>query len=217
MSQAPFHKLSPEKALIFRVTHIRNIPWALRHGLCASLHDEQDPDFVSIGLGELIQARRRRKIPIDPGGSLADYVPFYFTPYSPMLYNIVTGRNVERRPRRELAVLVSSLRRAVELERPFVVSDRHAYLSNARFTNEISRLSEWVPWSLLRGRDFKREPENPEKTERYQAEALIYRHLPAHALDGVVVYNEEAEEWVARYADEAEVSPRIVVRPGWFF
>ncbi len=217
MSQAPVEKLSPEKALIFRVTRIDNVPWALAHGLCASQHPKQDPGFVSIGLEGLIDARKRRNVPVEPGGTLADYVPFYFTPYSPMLYNVVTGRNVVRQPREQLAVLVSSLHRVAELGCRFVVSDRHAYLNNARFINRVDQLIDWVPWALLRSRDFSHDPENPEKTERYQAEALVHWSLPAEALLGVVVYNEASRAQVLEQVDSLGLSIRVLAQPGWFF
>ena len=67
----------------------------------------RDPDFVSIGNPDLIAKRAGRVVAIPPGGSLSDYVPFYFTPRSPMLYNIVTGHNgMKQTPRQDIAILV---------------------------------------------------------------------------------------------------------------
>jgi hypothetical protein len=46
--------------------------------------------------------------------ALADYVPFYFTPFSPMMLNINTGRGaVPRRPNSEICILVKR-RQAIE-------------------------------------------------------------------------------------------------------
>src|SRR5262245_31311594 len=72
--------LTSEKALIFRATHRLNLPWALANGLHSRSSDLQDPNFVAIGNAEIIYRRQSRKVPIAPGGNLADYVPFYFTP-----------------------------------------------------------------------------------------------------------------------------------------
>jgi hypothetical protein len=83
--------LTPEKALIFRITHRANVPWILENGLHCQSAAASDPNFISIGNPELIDRRRSRMVTIPPGGTLNDYVPFYFTPYSPMLYNISTG------------------------------------------------------------------------------------------------------------------------------
>src|SRR6185436_2649892 len=107
--------LTSEKALIFRATHRLNLPWALANGLHSPSSDLQDPNFVAIGNAEIIDKRRRRKVPIAPGGNLADYIPFYFTPYSPMLYNIKTGYGVQQRPNDDIVILISSLIKLEEL------------------------------------------------------------------------------------------------------
>lgn len=101
--------LTPEKALIFRITHIANVPWILANGLHARNGRAHDPNYVDIGNPDLIEKRHRRVVSTVPGGTLSDYVPFYFTPNSPMLLNILTGRNVRMRPIAEIVVLVSSL------------------------------------------------------------------------------------------------------------
>ena len=68
--------LNPEKAMIFRITHRKNVNWLLRNGLRCANSDVRDPEFVNIGNPDLIAKRRSREVPIPPGGTLADYVPF---------------------------------------------------------------------------------------------------------------------------------------------
>lgn len=62
--------IDQEKARIFRITHIDNIEWAVRHGLHCRNSVTKDPNYKEIGNPD---------------------IPFYFTPYSPMLLNIKTG------------------------------------------------------------------------------------------------------------------------------
>lgn len=103
--------LNPDKALIFRITHIANVPWILRNGLYCKSAEITDPNFVQIGNSELITKRATRGVPIPPSGSLSDYIPFYFTPFSMMMYNIVTGfGGIHQFPNRDIIILVSSLR-----------------------------------------------------------------------------------------------------------
>jgi len=101
--------LSPEKALIFRITHRSNLPWIFQNGLHCRRSDIVDPDFVSIGHPELIERRCHRVVELPPGGTLEDYVSFYFTPFSPMLLNIKTGWGVKQRANDEIVILISSL------------------------------------------------------------------------------------------------------------
>ncbi len=209
--------LKPEKALIFRITHRRNLPWLLDHGLHCPSSDTQDDAFITIGSDDIIQGRATHRVPMAPGGVLADYIPFYFTPYSPMLLNIVTGRNVQKRPKSDIVILVSSLPKVEEAGIQYLFSDRHAYLINAEFSNNIADLATMVRWDLLQARDFKKDPEDPEKSELYQAEALIHRHLPVDALKGVVTYNEQVKNETQALVDERQLGLSIYSKPSWFF
>ena len=96
---AMLRDLNPENAFIFRITHIRNVPWILANGLHCRTSGPTDPDFVTIGSPDIIAMRDSRDVPIPPHGTLSDYIPFYFTPKSPMMYNIVSllqNRRAER-------------------------------------------------------------------------------------------------------------------------
>lgn len=53
--------------------------------------------------------------------------------------------------------------------------------------------------------------------ERYQAEALIHRHLRVSALKGIVTYNDEAAAAVQAALDERGLQMSVYTRPGWFF
>lgn len=162
-------QLGPEKALIFRITHIDNVPWILDHGLYCRSSSICDPDFRMIGNPELIERRRHRLVPIPPGGLLSDYVPFYFTPSSIMLYNIKTGwGGVTQVPQREIVVFVTSLRILATRGIAFVFTDRYAYLeaANDHFYSRLEDL-ERIDWAIVSTRDFRADLNDPGKKERY--------------------------------------------------
>lgn len=210
-------ELGPEKALIFRITHIRNIPWLLRNGVCCRSSRDHDPEFVQIGNPDLIAKRPQREVPIPPGGNLSDYVPFYFTPFSPMLYNILTGYyGIEKRNKSDIVILVSSLHRVAEQGVRFVFTDRHAYLIPAEFFSDLGELNR-IDWAILRNRDFKRDLNDLGKIERYQAEALIHRTLPVAALLGIACADQDAAANLGRIATDTGVELKVVVRPEWYF
>ena len=209
--------LSPEKALIFRITHIDNVPWIIEHGICARDAGPKDPKFREIGNPDLIDKRSHRVVPIPPGGTLSDYAPFYFTPYSPMLLNIKTGYNgIRQTPMQDIAILVSSLHKLIELGVSFVFSDRHAYLATAQMSGDLADLNR-IDWALLRSRDFKRDPNDFGKVERDQAEALAYRHVPVGALLGIACHNAGCETRVKELLEHSEDKVNVVVRPDWYF
>ena len=209
--------LTAERALIFRITHIANVPWTLDHGLHCRDSGVRDPSFRQIGNPDLIDKRTHRIVPVPPGGALSDYVPFYFTPLSPMLLNIKTGYNgMTRTPMAEIVIFVASVRRLAELGGPFVLTDRHAYLQAAEYANDLQGL-ERIDWGILQARDFKRVGDNPGKIERYQAEALVHRHLPLDALTGLVCYGPDQKAALEAEMDRRKVPLKVATRPDWYF
>lgn len=210
--------LTPERALIFRITHINNVAWVLANGLHCGRSNACDPGFVQIGNPDLIAKRTSRTVPIPPGGTLHDYVPFYFTPFSPMLYNIKTGWNgIPCRPMREIVIFVSSLPALAANGVSFVFTDRHAYLSLAQFSSRLEDVASRIDWRILQARDFARDPNDLGKFERYQAEALAHEHVPLAALTGVVCHGADEEAHVRNLVQNAGVQLPVAARPGWFF
>lgn len=142
MTPAPLSFLAPENALDFRVTHKKNVTWILDNGLHCRNAAVRDPNFVEIGLSDLIARRASREVPIAPAGELSDYVAFYFTPRSVMLYKIVTGHGVSLIPRQDLVILVTSLNLLLQLNTRFLITDRHAVLKLAEFTASLEGLAK---------------------------------------------------------------------------
>ncbi len=209
--------LNAKKGLIFRITHIDNVPWILDHGLHCRNSPSRDADFVDIGNQDLIAKRHSRVLAIGPGGLLSDYVPFYFTPWSPMLYNIKTGyQGVTKRPMSEIAILVSSVPRLDELGLGYLISDRHAYLQLANFAADAGGLMR-IDWPLLQGRVFRRDPEHPERFDRYQAEGLVHRYLPCDALRGLVCYGEAQRVRLEGELNCRGLGLKLLAQPDMFF
>lgn len=208
--------LSPERARIFRITHVENVPWILEHGLTCRSAGVFDPEYRNIGDPELIEKRTAREVPVAPGGTLSDYVPFYFTSRSPMLLNIRTGRNVPAVPMRDIVILVTSLPGLVEQGIPFVFTDQHAYLRAARFYTSLSDLGK-VDWEILKRSDFQYDPNDPGKMDRYQAEALVHRHVPVAALGGIICHGEAQRARLQPLLAKAGHATQVVARPEYYF
>ena len=209
--------LNRSKALIFRITHRDNVPWIMDNGLHSRSSGVTDPNFVAIGNPELIDKRQNRAVPIPPSGTLSNYVPFYFTPYSPMMYNIKTGYGgIRTRRNDEIVIVVTSLHRLQEEKVKFVFADRHAYLHAAEFSSDLGNLDR-IDWDILQNRDFSRDSNDPGKFERYQAEALVHLHLPISALLGIACYDSAIRTVLAAEATERELDLKILAQPNWYF
>jgi len=209
--------LNPKRALIFRITHIANVPWILDHGLHCRNSTVHDADFREIGNRDLIAKRLSHSVPDGPGSTLSDYVPFYFTPWSPMQMNITTGyMGTPLTPASEVVFLVSSIHRLDQRKLPYVLTDRHAYLQAARFSTDATGLAN-VDWTLLQSRDFKRSDSDPGKVERYQAEALVHRHVPVDALVGLAVRDSTAETKLKAELKRRALAVELAIRSEWYF
>jgi hypothetical protein len=209
--------LTPEKALIFRIVHRDNVPWILENGLHCKNSKLLDPNFVEIGNKDLISRRDRHPVRRPPGGTLSDYIPFYFTPFSPMLFNIRTGwGGIRQRNNDEIVIMVSSLRTLRAENVPFLFTDRHAYLVAAQFYSDLAHLDQ-IDWDMLQRRDFSFDAEDPSKKERYQAEALIHQHLPVRALAGLVCYNDDVVESMNAALAKRNQTMKVAKKPDWYF
>lgn len=212
-----YDSLCAEKALIWRIVHRHNLPWVLDNGLNCGNGGPLAPNWVSIGNTELIDKRRRHPVPQPPGGVLGDYVPFYFTPFSPMLRNIQTGRGgVQRLPSEDIVILVSDLHHLAGLRVPFVFTDSHAYYRWANFYSDLTDLDK-IDWPLLQARDFSRDANDPAKFERYQAEALIHRQLPICGLRGIVCYTDNVKRHIEHELRVRGLALPVHARQGWYF
>lgn len=210
-----YPNLNPQKALIWRIVHRDNLPWILDNGLHCGNGGMQAPNWVSIGNPELIAKRARHPVPL--GGCLNDYVPFYFTPFSPMLRSIHTGYGgIRKRQNEEILILVSSLHRVAAQGRPFLFTDSHAYYRWANFYSDLADLDK-IDWPLLQTRDFRRDPEDLAKFERYQAEALVLQHLPIEGLLGIVCYTDKLQHAIQRQLQTRDLTLTVHTRTGWYF
>lgn len=85
----------PSKVLLYHVTHYSNLPGIIRLGgiLCDARLEELfgEVSHVNIAYGQIKQRRAMTPAPCVPNHTVANYVPFYFAPRSPMLYAIHAG------------------------------------------------------------------------------------------------------------------------------
>ncbi len=212
-----YTSLNPKKALIWRIVHRNNLAWMLEHGLHCGNADRRSADWISIGNQELIDKRANHQVPLPPGGSLNDYVPFYFTPFSPMLRNINTGwGGIQKRRNEEIVILVSSLHHIASLDIPFLFTDSHAYYQWSNYYSDLADLDK-IDWHILQSKDFRRDPDDPAKFERYQAEALVFKHLPVAGLLGIVCYTDSLKQQIQSEVTQRNLQLPIHVRQDWYF
>ncbi len=220
----------PDPTPIFHISPIVTLASIAQAGGLLAKNKLQRLGIASANIAyESIQGRRAmRNIPCGPGGTLHDYVPFYFAPHSPMLFTIDRG-NVPGCDYRQadIAHLVSDAQLAHQLGRPFVFSDVHAVFDYARIFDDLKYLDE-IEWSIFFEpplRDgycpyWNNQHSNPKHVRRMeirQAEFLVHDFLPLAAIREISVINSEAVSRVRATLAGTGWNPDVRVRRGWYY
>jgi hypothetical protein len=211
----------PVPTPIYRIIHIDNLEVLLRRGGLHAPHFTPDDGLAYRTIHNIdIQAERRvRPIRCGPGGTVHDYVPFYFGYLSPMLLQLKTGRVAGYNEGQEpLVYLVSSVQNVVDSGISFVFSDGHGI---AAFTAWYDRLEELakVDWSMVYERYWADAPEDMDRQRRKQAEFLIHRVCPWSLIREIAVYNNRAKDRVEKVLTgfAASLRPNVIVRSEWYY
>ncbi len=223
---APYLEPTP----VFHITAIDNLKSIAANGaiLAKNVVLARNLEAANIAY-EGIQGRRAAKaVPIEPGGTLHDYVPFYFAPRSPMLMTI-NGGNVPGCDYRQddIVHLASNAQFIRDGGNKFVFSDLHAAKDFSEFFNDLKDLDK-IDWSiffenpLIEGYckywNSKHMPSKyMHRQESRMAEFLVHQQLPIAAISEIGVRTTEGETRVRDSLKGTGWNPSVKVVPGWYF
>lgn len=201
---------------LLHFTPIANLPGIISHGLISDSQDRQGAH--ECGQPSIKARRRRRHVPIPPGGVVADYAPFYFAARSPMLRSILGGRVKEYEgDQTHLIYLLTRLSRVIDHGLSWVATDRNAVLGTAKFTSDRQRLAEHVDWEIMETQFWGNTPEDGSRRERRMAELLVHGAVPWAAFSHVGVCCDTRVEEVRASLPAGDEKTRILVKPDWYF
>lgn len=204
---------------IYHITHYTNLPRILEAGGLLCDREGADKCLVSIAYDDIKQRRKRTDVPCGPGGTVADYVPFYFAPRSPMLYAIHKGFVSHYTVgQREIVYIVSSVQAVQQRGLPFVFTDGHPVVRITRFFNTLDDLSQ-VDWQVMRSRTWYNTDADPDRKRRRQAEFLVYRFFPWEAVQMVCVLDVAMRQVVLTYLQGCakQSAPPVYLRSSWYY
>lgn len=179
--------------------------------------NSQDVKHVGIAHRHIKERRARRIVPIAPGGTLADYVPFYFAPRSPMLFAIHTG-SVEGYTEGQIEVLhlVTSVETIQKKKFPFAFTDGHAEIAFSRFYDDVSALDQ-IDWDIIKATYWNDTDQDNDKKRRRQAEFLVYQFFPWELVEEIGVINDTVAERVKGILSSLRKYPEVMIQKKWYY
>jgi hypothetical protein len=210
---------APQPTPICHITHVENLPLILSAGglrACSTLR-QRGVDYTNIAHQTIQDRRATRLVHFGPGGTLHDYVPFYFAPRSPMLYTISRG-NVEGYAEGQNPVvhLVSTAQAVQAAGLPFVFTDGHGIMVFSQFYDSLKHLDQ-VDWNVMRSRQWADTPEDSDRKRRRQAEFLVHGFFPWNLVSQIGVVNAEMKVRVESLLSGASHQPSVHVRQQWYY
>lgn len=204
---------------IYHITHARNLASILDQGClwCDNERFERGVNFTGIAYEHIKQRRARCNVPVAKRGVLADYVPFYFAPRSPMLYTIHQGNvNTSGSDQTTILHLVAEVEAITQSGLPFAFTNGHAVMAPCKFYDRVGDL-ENVDWDLMRSRYWSDTEEDPNRTFRRQAEFLVHSRLPVSQITMIGAATEKRAHEVGQIVAQCGSQIPVEVRQNWYY
>ncbi len=195
------------KVILYRITHIENVPHILQYGITHKDSINKNTDYRNIGDLCLIDTRSKKKVNIDNGEfnpdngmvtiTLGDYIPFYFGVKMPMLYVAQHGGNFVERATSptDIIYLGCSVIKIVSSKLNFYFSDGHATDMLTAFydKSKIDELVNIVDWDAVKS-SYWGGAENLNIKRKKQAEFLVSGDLSPEFIIAFGCFNEQAKD-----------------------
>ena len=211
----------PNPTWLYRLVHVDNLSTLLTRGALHAPHTTLNDGLPYRSIHNVsVQANRHVKtIPCGPGGTIHDYVPFYFGPLSVMLLNLKTGRVAGYNEGQEpLIYLLTTAQMIQQAGVRFVFSDGHGLATFTDWYDDLARLDQ-VDWKIVGARYWPDTPEDNDCQRRKQAEFLVWQSLDWSLLRGIAVLNAAMKQCVEAILNQfpQRARPQVAVKSNWYY
>jgi hypothetical protein len=205
---------------IMHFTHVDNLPGILAAGclLADSLVDRSSALRVEAADLDIKAVRKRTQVPVAPYGCVADYVPFYFAPRSPMLYKLHKGSVPNYTGGQDpLVYLVSSAEAVAAAGFSFVFSDGNCASTLSQFATELTQIESVVDWEVMNATMWANTADDPDRKRRRMAEFLVHQRVPIEYFSGIVVRCDKIKPQINKLLASLDVGLPVSTQPSWYF
>lgn len=207
------------RGYVVHLTSLANMESIWERGrLIAQSQIPDDVEVDELGSPDIKLQRRHRPVNCSMGGYVADYVPFYFSAKSPMLYFAHTGHHLSpfKNGQRELVHLVSHVDVIDQVGGSYAITDRNAALGYAKQSDNLDDLDDLIDWTLQEQKYWNDTTNEPDRMERRMAEFLVHGECMVQTFLEVVVMDEEVRSRVLDTLEGYD-HPQVRVDRNWYY
>lgn len=188
---------------VYRMIHHQNLEYILQNGIYYRNSQNFPENYVNIGNAEIISSRDELAVKCYPNTMVNDYVPFYFSVRTPMLYNIHTAYGANGRQQHEIIYLGCKVTKLTEDGLQWCFTDGNAAKKITEFYNDLDDLKE-LDWRSITTTDFRDDNADgdPDRKRKKHAEFLVKDHVPVNCIGKIVVFNQARHDQVKALVDK---------------
>lgn len=211
----------PNPTPIFRFVHVDNLDTLMRRSaLHAPNHVPADGLPYRFCHNPVVQgARAAVTVGVGPGGTIHDYVPFYFGYLSPMMLQLETGQVVGYGEGQEpLIYLVLSAQAVADAGLGFVFTDGHGLALFTDWFDSLQRLDA-IDWEMVYQHYWSDNVNDMDRQRRKQAEFLVHRLCPWSLIQEIAVINTQMRDRVEAIQTMFPLPQRRMVKieRSWYY
>lgn len=204
---------------IYHITHVDNLPAIIAAGALWSDARLKAASAASTNIAHdhIKQRRERTPVTVPPRGVVADYVPFYFCPRSPMLYAFHGGTvSSALGTQQDILHLVLDAESLVDAGLPCVHTDGNAASQPLRFFPDVAGFGS-LRWEVIQSWSWKDTPDDNDRKRSKQAEFLVHDRVPWQHVESIGAMTEATRDRAIAAMASAEHRPPVVLQPDWYY
>ena len=179
--------------------------------------DSNRTDYTDAAYSDIQDKRERWPVTVGPGGTLHNYVPFFFAPKSPMLFALCRypryGSTVSRN---SLIQIVTTVEQVVSSGHEFIFTNGHAIMRITDQFNDVSDLDK-IDWEVIRGQYWNDIDNDMDRRRRRMDEFLVHQELPMGDALEICTQNGATAEVARGILEDTGFPIPVKVRSDWYY
>jgi hypothetical protein len=168
----------------------------LSDGLYCKNAGKNTENYMNLGSQDVINRRDTVVVKCFRDTVVNDYIPFYFSIRTPMLYNIITGHGVPAFPQEDIVYLCFRLVDLATNDFKWCYTNGNAAGAITRFYSSLDNIDVNLDWHSIRTTDFRDDNSDgdEDRIRKKHAEFLVKDYVPVKYINKIVAFNKAGEE-----------------------